>query len=104
MRCGVGRSFWKGLVVSFSALLIFAGVYFVAVATPGPGIAALVARVLGHGLKGVAPFIAGFVVGDMVWLSLAATGLSVLAHEFATLFVALKFAGAAYLLYVAWSF
>jgi threonine/homoserine/homoserine lactone efflux protein len=88
--------------VSISALLIFAGVYFVAVATPGPGIAALVARVLGHGLKGVAPFIAGFAVGDLVWLAVAATGLAVVAHEFARLFVALKFAGAAYLLYVAW--
>jgi threonine/homoserine/homoserine lactone efflux protein len=32
----------------------------------------------------------------------AATGLAVVAHEFATLFVALKFAGAAYLAYVAW--
>lgn len=88
--------------MSISALLIFAGVYFAAVATPGPGIAALVARVLGHGLKGVGPFIAGFVVGDLVWLAVAATGLAVVAHEFATLFVALKFAGAAYLLYVAW--
>ena len=90
------------MVVSFSALLIFAGVYLVAVATPGPGIAALVARVLGCGLKGVAPFIAGFAVGDLFWLAVAATGLAVVAHEFATLFVALKFAGAAYLLYVAW--
>ncbi len=88
--------------MSISALAVFAGVYFVAVATPGPGIAALVARVLCHGLKGVGPFIAGFAVGDLVWLSVAATGLAVVAHEFATLFVALKFAGAAYLVYVAW--
>jgi threonine/homoserine/homoserine lactone efflux protein len=96
-------SFWsKGFLVSISALVVFAAVYFVAVATPGPGIAALVARVLGHGLKGVGPFIAGFAVGDLVWLSVAATGLAVVAHEFATLFVALKFAGAAYLAYVAW--
>jgi threonine/homoserine/homoserine lactone efflux protein len=100
MRRGV--VFWKGFVVSLSALLIFAGVYFVAVATPGPGIAALVGRVLGHGLKGVAPFIAGFAVGDLFWLAVAATGLAVLAHEFATLFVVVKFAGAAYLVYVAW--
>src|SRR5277367_68456 len=92
----------KGFAVSITALAVFAGVYFLAVATPGPGIAALVARVLGHGLKGVAPFIAGFAVGDLVWLSVAATGLAVVAHEFATLFVALKFAGAAYLAYVAW--
>ncbi len=85
-----------------TSLLIFAGVYFAAVATPGPGVAALVARVLGQGLRGVAPFIAGYFVGDMIWLILAATGLAVIAKTFAGLFIAIKFAGAAYLLYLAW--
>ena len=89
--------------MSLSSLLLFAGVYFAAVATPGPGIAALVGRVMGHGLKGVAPFIAGYVVGDLIWLAVVATGLSVIAREFAILFLAIKYAGAAYLLYIAWS-
>ena len=84
-----------------SSLLLFALAYFAAVATPGPGIAALVARVLGHGLRGIPPFIAGYVAGDMIWLTIAATGVSVVARDFAGLFVALKLMGAAYLLYVA---
>jgi threonine/homoserine/homoserine lactone efflux protein len=88
--------------VTLSSLLIFAGVYFAAVASPGPGVAALVARVLGQGLLGVAPFIAGYFVGDMIWLMLAATGLAVVAKAFAGVFIAVKFAGAAYLLYLAW--
>ncbi len=88
--------------MTLTSLLLFAAVYFAAVATPGPGIAALIARVLGHGLVGVAPFIAGYVVGDMVWLIVAGTGLAVLANAFAGLFAALRYAGAAYLLYVAW--
>ena len=88
--------------MSLASLLLFAAVYAAAVATPGPGIAALVARVLAHGLKGVAPFVLGFVVGDLVWLALAATGLSALAHAFAGVFVAVKYAGAAYILYLAW--
>ena len=88
--------------MTLDSLLIFAAVYFAAVATPGPGVAALVARVLGQGLQGVAAFIAGYVVGDLVWLTLAATGLSALANAFAGLVIALKYAGAAYLLYVAW--
>jgi threonine/homoserine/homoserine lactone efflux protein len=58
--------------------------------------------VLGQGLSGVAPFIAGYFVGDMIWLMLAATGLAVIAKAFAGVFVAVKFAGAAYLLYLAW--
>jgi threonine/homoserine/homoserine lactone efflux protein len=82
--------------------VIFAAVYFAAVATPGPGVAALVARVLAQGLVGVAPFIAGYYVADMIWLFLAATGLAVVAKTFASVFVAIKFAGAAYLIYLAW--
>jgi threonine/homoserine/homoserine lactone efflux protein len=88
--------------VTLYSLLLFAAVYFAAVATPGPGVAALVARVLGQGLKGVAPFIAGYFVGDLIWLSLAATGLTVIAKIFAGIFVVIKLAGAAYLLYLAW--
>ena len=91
-----------GLVMSLSSLLLFAGVYIAAVATPGPGIAALVARVMGHGLKGVAPFILGYVAGDLVWLAFASTGLAVLVREFAGLIFVIKVAGAIYLLYVAW--
>jgi threonine/homoserine/homoserine lactone efflux protein len=88
--------------MTLSSLIIFAAIYFAAVATPGPGVAALVARVLGQGLAGVAPFIAGYFVADMVWLMLAATGLAAIAKTFAGVFVAIKFAGAAYLLYLAW--
>ena len=88
--------------MTFESLVLFAAVYFAAVATPGPGIAALVARVLAQGLKGVAPFIAGYFVGDMIWLTFAGTGLAVVAKTFAGVFVAIKFAGAAYLLYLAW--
>jgi threonine/homoserine/homoserine lactone efflux protein len=88
--------------MTLSSLILFAAVYFAAVASPGPGVAALIARVLGQGLMGVAPFIAGYFVGDMIWLTLAATGLAVVAKTFAGVFVAIKFAGAAYLLFLAW--
>jgi threonine/homoserine/homoserine lactone efflux protein len=88
--------------VTSTSLIVFAAVYFVAVATPGPGVAALVARVIGQGLEGVAPFIAGYFVGDMLWLILAALGLAVVAKAFAGVFLAVKLAGAAYLLYLAW--
>ena len=83
-------------------LLTFCAVYALAVATPGPGVAAIVARSLAHGAQGAPAFIAGFVVGDMVWFSIAATGLAALAKAAAWLFVAIKWAGVAYLLYLAW--
>ena len=88
--------------MTLGSLILFAAVYFAAVATPGPGLAALVARVIAYGLVGVAPFIAGYVVGDMIWLVVAGTGLAALAKTFAGAFTAIKYAGAAYLLYLAW--
>jgi threonine/homoserine/homoserine lactone efflux protein len=88
--------------MTLGSLLLFAAVYFAAVATPGPGLAALVARVIAYGLTGVGPFIAGYVVGDMIWLVVAGTGLAALANAFAGAFMGVKYAGAAYLLYLAW--
>jgi threonine/homoserine/homoserine lactone efflux protein len=83
-------------------LLTFCAVYALAVAAPGPGIAAIIARGLAHGMKGVPAFIGGFVVGDLVWFAIAATGLAALARTAATLFVTIKWAGVAYLLYLAY--
>jgi threonine/homoserine/homoserine lactone efflux protein len=65
-------------------------------------VAAVIARGLAHGMKGTPAFIAGFLVGDLVWFGIAATGLAALARTAATLFVALKWAGVVYLLYLAW--
>jgi threonine/homoserine/homoserine lactone efflux protein len=88
--------------MSSAGLLVFCAAYALATASPGPGIAAILARVLGRGLRGVPAFIAGFVVGDLFWFTIAATGLALVAQTFAVLFVAIKYAGAAYLLYLAW--
>jgi threonine/homoserine/homoserine lactone efflux protein len=88
--------------VSVYGLLTFCAVYALAVATPGPGVAAVIARSLAHGFKGAPAFVAGFVVGDLVWFSIAATGLAALARTAATVFVIIKWAGVVYLLYLAW--
>ena len=88
--------------MDLAPLLLFAGVYFAAVASPGPGLAAVVARGLGQGLAAGPAFVAGFVVGDLIWFTVAATGLGVLARSFEMLFLAINYAGCAYLLYMAW--
>ncbi|KQP28897.1 LysE family translocator [Methylobacterium sp. Leaf100] len=88
--------------MSIANLLLFAGIYAVAVASPGPGIAALVARVLARGPVGIGAFIAGFVVGDLVWFGVAAAGMALLARSLAVAFVVLKYAGAVYLAVLAW--
>jgi threonine/homoserine/homoserine lactone efflux protein len=83
-------------------ILTFCAVYALAVATPGPGVAAIIARSLAHGFKGAAAFVAGFMVGDLLWFGVAATGLAALAKTAATVFVLIKWAGVAYLLFLAW--
>jgi threonine/homoserine/homoserine lactone efflux protein len=90
------------LVVSFYGLLIFASVYLLAVATPGPGVAAIIARSLARGTQGAVAFIAGFWIGDLIWFSVAATGLAALAQTARVVFVVIKYAGAVYLLYLAY--
>jgi threonine/homoserine/homoserine lactone efflux protein len=85
-----------------AGLLVFAAALFVAAASPGPGIAAIVARVLGRGPRGAVAFSAGIAAGDVVWLSVAIGGLAVLAQTFQQVFMAIKWAGVAYLLYLAW--
>ncbi len=45
--------------MTLSALLLFASVYLVAVASPGPGMAAVVARGLGQGMAAAPAFVAG---------------------------------------------
>lgn len=88
--------------MSLYGLLVFAAVYLLAVASPGPGVAAVIARSLARGTRGAPAFIAGFLVGDLIWFTFAATGLAALAQTAQTLFLVVKYAGAAYLLYLAY--
>ena len=88
--------------MTLSALLIFAGALLVAAGSPGPSIAALVARVISRGYRSVLPFLAAMWIGEAIWLCLAASGASYIAQSFHTVFVVLKYLGVAYLLYLAW--
>ncbi len=85
-----------------TGLLVFAGVYFAAVASPGPGTVSVVARVLAQGTGGLAAYIAGFVLGDLIWFTVAATGLAVVAQTFTGVIIGLRLAGATYLLVIAY--
>ena len=87
--------------MTLAGFLLFAAAYGMAVVTPGPGVMAVVGHVLGRGLKGVAGLILGIAAGDLAWLTAAALGLAVLANSFAVVFAAVKWAGAAYLLWLA---
>ncbi len=88
--------------MTLSALLVFAAALVVVAGSPGPSVAALVARVLTNGFRDVFPFLAAMWVGEALWLTVAVAGLAMVAHTFALLFLALKYLGIAYLLFLAW--
>lgn len=87
--------------MALSALLVFALALMVAAGSPGPGIAALVARVMSNGFRDVLPFLAAMWIGEILWMSFAVAGLAALAKTFATAFLLLKIAGIVYLLFLA---
>ncbi|WP_310618364.1 LysE family translocator [Flexibacterium corallicola] len=88
--------------MDLSALLFFAATLLMAALTPGPGITALVVRVLGSGKRGALGFCLGMITGDMLWLSCAVLGLAALISSMAFAFTLMKYLGAAYLVYIAW--
>jgi threonine/homoserine/homoserine lactone efflux protein len=88
--------------MTLASLAIFAGALLIAAGSPGPSIAALIARVLTRGARDVFPFLTAMWVGEAIWLSLAVLGLAAIAETFHYVFVAIKWIGVAYLLYLAW--
>ena len=88
--------------MTLSNLLVFTLALIVAAGSPGPSIAALVARVLTNGFRDVLPFLAAMWVGEALWLSCAVAGLAVVAKTLGMVFIAIKFIGVAYLLFLAW--
>ncbi|NMD07197.1 MAG: LysE family translocator [Phyllobacteriaceae bacterium] len=87
--------------MELSALLLFAAALFVNAGSPGPSIAALVARVISRGLGSVLPFLAAMWIGEALWLVAALLGLGVLAEMFHSAFLVIKYAGVAYLIWLA---
>jgi threonine/homoserine/homoserine lactone efflux protein len=85
-------------------LLAFTIAYVVAVLVPGPGVAAIVARALGGGFWSAVPMIVGILAGDLIYLLFALFGLAAIATYFGPIFVVVRWAGALYLLYIAWQF
>lgn len=88
--------------MSLYGFCAFCAVYLLAVATPGPGVTALLARCLAHGMRGAPAYIAGFLVGDLTWFIGAAAGLAALARTAQAVFLGIRYAGALFLLYLAY--
>jgi threonine/homoserine/homoserine lactone efflux protein len=86
--------------MDFSTLLAFAAAFFVFAASPGPDNMTIVARTISHGAASGIAYGAGTFVGILVFLALAAFGLSLIAAEMGTLMTVLRLGGAAYLIWM----
>jgi threonine/homoserine/homoserine lactone efflux protein len=91
-------------MLSLHAYLIYCGLYAIAIAVPGPGVVAIVARALGSGFGATIPAAAGTALGDWIWMTLSAFGLALVAQAMGQFFLIVKLGGAAYLLYLGYKY
>ncbi|MBK1649645.1 LysE family translocator [Rhabdochromatium marinum] len=82
-----------------SSLALF-GTMVILALIPGPGILAVVARTLAAGFRHGISTVVGIVVGDFVFITFALLGLTALSELMGNLFVIIKYAGAAYLIWL----
>lgn len=80
--------------------LAFVAAAAVLVAIPGPTVLLVVSYALGHGRRSALATVAGVALGDTTAVVASLLGLGALLAASATLFTALKWVGAAYLLYL----
>lgn len=88
--------------MTLATITTYALALFVVALIPGPGITALVARALGTSFGESLAMAVGISLGDIVFLTAVVLGLSVVAQTFGFVFVVIKYAGAAYLAWMAW--
>jgi threonine/homoserine/homoserine lactone efflux protein len=90
-------------MIALPTLAAFALVVFGMALTPGPNMAYLVSRSISQGHPAGLISLTGTAVGFMIYLALAAFGLTVILMAVPFAYDALRFGGAAYLLWLAWN-
>lgn len=89
-------------MVPLNDLLLFSAAALLMVLTPGPNMIYLISRTICQGRKAGIISLFGVIVGFLVHMFAAAIGLSALFLAVPLAYEVLKWAGAAYLLYLAW--
>ena len=90
MLNAVSHETWLAFVATSTVLLII----------PGPTILLVVSYALGQGRRAAMPLVAGVALGDATAMTVSMLGLGAVLAASATLFTALKWVGAAYLVYL----
>jgi threonine/homoserine/homoserine lactone efflux protein len=90
------------IMVSVAAVFGMALVALGMVLTPGPNMIYLVSRSISQGWRAGMISLAGTMVGFLIYMTMANVGLAAVFVIVPSLYTALKAAGAAYLIYLAW--
>jgi threonine/homoserine/homoserine lactone efflux protein len=86
--------------MTIDAIILFTSAFFLLALSPGPGLAAILSRSTASGLTAGYAVTAGLVIGDAIFLAIAMIGLSAIATTLGPLFQVVKYAGAAYLIWL----
>lgn len=86
--------------VSIETLLTFAIASMVLLIIPGPTIIMVVSQALAHGRRIAVASVVGVGLGDLIAASLSIIGVGTLLAASSTVFMIVKWAGAAYLIYI----
>ena len=86
--------------MSFQAWLAFAAATSVLLAIPGPTVMLVVSYALSHGRRATLATVAGVALGDFTALTCSVLGVGAVLAASAQLFTAVKWIGAAYLIYL----
>lgn len=89
-------------MIPLNELLLFAGAALLMVLTPGPNMIYLISRSISQGRKAGVVSLFGVVAGFLVHMFAAAIGLTALFLAVPLAYEVLKWAGALYLLWLAW--
>lgn len=86
--------------MSIELWLAFVAASAVLLAIPGPTVLLVISYALGHGKRAAVATVTGVALGDFTAMTASMLGLGALLAASATLFVVLKWIGAAYLIYL----
>ena len=86
--------------MSFETWLAFVAASTILLMIPGPTILLVVSYALGQGWRTALPMSIGVALGDFTAMTLSMLGIGALLAASATVFTALKWIGAAYLIYL----
>lgn len=90
------------MTIQLAAILPYALALFVAAASPGPNVAAIVSCGIARGFAPAAALAMGVVVCDVFWVMLVVAGLALLAQQLGPVFLAVKIVGGLYLAWLGW--